>query len=72
MHPRHLVGGEEDAVLDLWRAWRGGAGSMGGLMASAGHLPFAGGAAEQPACLMAAFDICEAAFRTIAPKRGGG
>lgn len=34
-----------------------------------GHLPFAGGAAEQPAALMEAFKVCEAAYRALQPKR---
>jgi hypothetical protein len=57
-HPRHALDGEELAVLDLYLAWRGGG-------FGPGHLPFAGGAAEQPAGLMAALSHCAAVEATI-------
>lgn len=45
-------------LVGLWRDHRGG---MGG----AGPLPFAGGAAEQPAITMAAFRVCDAALAEV-------
>lgn len=58
VHPRFLIDAETLAVLRLWRRCRGAG-------MSAGPLPFSGGAAEQPACLLAAFDICEAALADL-------
>ena len=49
------------ALLQLWQAWRGG--GMG-----AGHLPFSGGAAEQPACVMECLKVMEAAAVALKPK----
>lgn len=63
MHPLHLLGPDEMAMIDLWSSWRAGDG--------AGHLPFAGGSAEQPACVMAAIAIMDGAWfalRRTAPK----
>lgn len=64
MHPAYLLGPEELAMLEIWGAWRGG--GMG-----AGHLPFAGGAADQPACVMAALAIMDDALARLRPKRSG-
>lgn len=78
MHPAHLLDQEDRLVLDLWLAWRGGqvaAASLGGMMQARipGHLPFGGGVAEQPACLMAAFAVMDAAADLITPVgRGDG
>lgn len=47
-------------LLDLWQAYRGG--GFGG-----GPLPFAGGMAEQPACVMEAFGIMDAAYAAMKP-----
>lgn len=57
-------------MLSLWLGYRGNGMSVG-------HLPFAGGAAEQPAALMAAFDEMSAAAAKInerfsGKKRGDG
>jgi hypothetical protein len=46
-------------ILDLWLAWRRD--GMGGV----GHLPFAGGAAQQPSALMAALSAMSAAEARI-------
>jgi len=48
-------------VVDLWLACRGGG-------FGAGPLPFAGGAADQPACVMAAFGICAGAEASLRPR----
>ena len=40
--------------MRLWRAARGGLGVQG-------YLPFAGGFADQPACVIASFDLCSEA-----------
>jgi hypothetical protein len=47
-------------MVELWRLWRGS--DM-----SPGILPFAGGAAEQPMCVIASFTIMEATYRNL-PK----
>lgn len=57
-----MLDDETTAMLRLWLHWRRG---------EAGHLPFAGGTAEQPACVMAALAIMDAAERAIRPKRRG-
>lgn len=62
VHPRYLVDEDDLALLDLWRAWRPG---MGG----AGHLPFSGGAAEQPACVMDALALIDGVAAAVRPKR---
>ncbi len=54
MHPANLLEPEDLAVLGLWLACRGNG-------MAPGPLPFAGGAAEQPAWLMAAFQAMDAA-----------
>ena len=51
-------------MLDIWSAWRGG-----GL--APGHLPFAGGTADQPACVMACLRVMEAAYQAITPPPPG-
>lgn len=61
MHPEHLLGTEEMAMIDIWSAWRAGDG--------VGHLPFAGGAAEQPACVMAALAVMDGAWHAL--RRAG-
>ncbi|MBP2303327.1 hypothetical protein [Azospirillum picis] len=70
MHPAHLVGPEEEALLELWMAWRGRRGVVAGMGSVAdlpGHptLPFAGGLYDQPAIVLAALDIMDAAERSI-------
>lgn len=59
----HLVDAADLALLDLWRQWQGGG-------FGPGHLPFAGGTADQPACVMAAFGILSAAERALEPPKG--
>lgn len=59
MHPQHLLDAEDQAVLSVWLAYRGG--GMGGV----GHLPFSGGYAEQPSALMAALDAMQGAAARV-------
>lgn len=47
-------------VVELWSHWRGGG-------MAAGPLPFAGGLADQPSWLMAAFGICGQAAKALRP-----
>lgn len=75
IHPVHLLDDEDRLLLELWRAWRGppafapvGVMGMGGGMIKpvevgrlGGALPFAGGSAEQPSCVMDALLVMEAA-----------
>ena len=58
----HVVGQEEIALVRLWRMFAGG--GMG-----LGPLPFAGGAADQPAIVLASFDIIGAAMAALKPGR---
>ncbi|WP_142847230.1 hypothetical protein [Telmatospirillum sp. J64-1] len=51
-------------LLQLYQAYRGGAGGPG-------HLPFAGGLADQPACVIEAFGIMSAAEVALKEKRNG-
>ncbi len=57
-----LIGEEELAVIALWQQSRSG---MGG----PGHLPFAGGSAEQPAILIEAFRILEGVAAKLKPEK---
>lgn len=68
MHPVHLLDDEDFVILELWQAYRRDA------MGAPGHLPFAGGYAEQPAALMRALEACsavEARIRARERPRGG-
>lgn len=58
MHPQHLIDEETLMLVGLWRRHAGG-------MTGAGPLPFAGGAAEQPAITAAAFTVCDVAMAAI-------
>jgi hypothetical protein len=50
-HPSSIVGEEIMSLVDLWSQHRGnGTGNTG-------HLPFAGGSADQPALVMAVFEV---------------
>lgn len=51
-------------MLELWQSWR--AGGFGG-----GPLPFAGGAAEQPCCVMESLRIMEGAYQRLKPRAEG-
>jgi len=62
VHPRHLLDADDHALLSIWAEWHGG--GMG-----RGPLPFGGGSAEQPACVMAALRIMESAWSALQPKR---
>ncbi|MFZ1427186.1 MAG: hypothetical protein WAS21_10495 [Geminicoccaceae bacterium] len=62
MHPRHLVDPEDRLLIDVWLAWRRD--GMGGT----GHLPFAGGYAQQPSALMRALEAMDAADARIRAK----
>lgn len=50
------------ALVMLWQDWRPG-------MTGRGHLPFAGGAADQPALVMDALAVIESAAQLLEPKR---
>ena len=62
VHPRYLLDADDRALLTIWRAWQGG--GMG-----PGHLPFAGGSADQPACVMACLRAMDGAAAALRPKR---
>ena len=64
LHPLHFAGAEEFAAIALWREYRGGDFSRG-------PLPFAGGAAEQPAKLMDAFNFIAGLWAASEPKPEG-
>lgn len=79
-HPALAASADAMAVLSLWAQCRG---ASGGAIAMAGAgvvqlpdqppaLPFAGGVADQPACVMRAFAILDAAYRALKPKPGEG
>lgn len=54
MHPRWVLDADDGGALAIWQAWRGGGGGgLFGAVGGGGHLPFAGGIADQPACTMA-------------------
>jgi len=66
VHPRWLLEPDDLALVDLWREWRGvelvlpmpsPAGGAQPVAAGRlpGRLPFAGGLADQPACVIEAF-----------------
>lgn len=59
----HLTDAEDMALVNLYHAYRGGM--------SPGPLPFSGGSAEQPACVMDAFGIIADAEAKLKPKGGG-
>jgi hypothetical protein len=63
VHPLNLLDDEELAVLALFQEWRPS-------MAGRGHLPFAGGAADQPALVMDAIGIIEGAVQLLEKKPG--
>jgi hypothetical protein len=62
VHPSYLVTEEASAAWQLFRAYWGGG-------FAPGSLPFAGGYAEQPACIIASFDLLAAAEAALAPKK---
>lgn len=70
VHPSHLLGAPERAIIDLWLPYR--LDGMGRL----GHLPYAGGYAEQPSALMRLLDAMNSAEGRIRErnrsKSGGG
>lgn len=63
VHPRYLVGRADHVLLDLYAIWS--AGGMGG-----GALPCAGGAMDQPACVMESFKIIAGAYAVLRRKPG--
>lgn len=65
MHPLVLLDGDDLGLLEIWREWRGGGFGRG-------PLPFAGGIAEQPACVMASLAIMEGAYQKLRPPRTEG
>ncbi len=58
IHPLHLLDEEDFVLLQLWRASQGG-------LSGPGPLPEAGGLLDQPACVMACFDVMSAAEAAI-------
>lgn len=58
MHPIHLLDGDDLTMLRLWSIWTATSGAV---------LPFAGGAADQAACVMRGFEIMAAAAAAL-PK----
>lgn len=63
MHPEHLVSEEDLALVHLYRVYR-----SGGM--APGPLPFAGGWADQPAAVIAAFGEIAAADAVIEKVKG--
>jgi hypothetical protein len=63
VHPIHLLDEEDLAILALFQEWRSG-------MSGRGHLPFAGGAAEQPALVMDALAVIDAAVQLLERRPG--
>jgi hypothetical protein len=61
IHPMYVLDEEEHDLLTLWRSWHNPMGT--------GLLPFSGGVAEQPAGVMACFDIMDAAAGMIRERR---
>lgn len=61
VHPAHLTDDADVLLIEMWRAFTGGLGGRG-------PLPFAGGYADQPACVMAAFRILSNAEDALNPK----
>lgn len=64
MHPSHILDPEDMALVNYWRVFNAAEGGSG-------PLPFSGGLAEQPACMLDAFDIIGAAFAALKPRAGG-
>jgi len=66
VHPKYLLDGDDFALLDLWQAWRGSP-------ERPGLWPAAGGALDQPACVLASFSVMDAALEALRPAlRTGG
>lgn len=63
MHPVELADEDAFGVFELWRHYRPS--GLGG----PGHLPFAGGAADQPALLLDAFAVLAACEAALMPKK---
>ena len=66
VHPLEILEPEDLGLADLWRVHRGGM--------APGPLPFAGGLADQPACVMESFAVmsaAEAALKPVAEGRTG-
>jgi hypothetical protein len=63
VHPTHLLGPEDRAVIDLWLPYRPD--GMGRL----GHLPYSGGYAEQPSALMRLLDAMNSAEGRIRERQ---
>jgi hypothetical protein len=55
VHPSYLMDDEDRTLIDIWAAYRRD--GMGGV----GHLPFAGGYAQQPSALMRALEAMDGA-----------
>lgn len=62
IHPMRLLSDDDWLAIRLYRAWRGGG-------FSAGPLPYAGGFAEQPSGLMAAFDHLLGVDAALQPEK---
>ena len=57
-----MIDAETEAVVGLWHEYRSGG-------FGAGHLPFAGGSADQPALLMDAFYVLSGAAQALQLKK---
>lgn len=76
VHPQHLLGDDELAVLDAWEEWRGRPtimATLGGVMEIPGPriMPFSGGLYDQAACIMDAFRIMDQAAAALPAGDGG-
>jgi hypothetical protein len=61
VHPCHFVTPDLMGVVDLWMRCRGGD-------FTPAQQPFAGGVAEQPSWLIAAFDVIQASVAALQKK----
>ena len=62
VHPRYLLDAQDMTLIKLWQLH-----DTGGF--APGPLPFAGGSADQPACVMDALAIMSAAKAKLRPAK---
>lgn len=80
IHPIHLLSPEDFVMLHLWQARRGpgptmiALAGMGVIQAPSppGPLPFAGGLADQPAWVLEAFQVMDAAAAALRRREPEG